>query len=196
MCRSSFTKVKLMIHLSMRTHVRIFCFRESEELDTDLWLPSEAPHLSPQDHQGLLQSRTSGQVRSQWAQGSAWKLQARGKEDQCLQSGLASERPLCAQGLYLFSHQPKAFDPSLKSKNRKKGPFYSTRIGHTVWRTENFGMLWRPGPGPPRALEWQLMLELKREWSHFFLKAPHPAESLQEAHTHSGTSAHLGPKIP
>lgn len=36
-----------MINLSMQTHVHIFCFRESEELDTYLWLPSEAPSFFP-----------------------------------------------------------------------------------------------------------------------------------------------------
>jgi hypothetical protein len=43
---------------------------------------------------------------------------------------------LSAQGLYLFSNQPKTFDPSLKLKNRKKGPFLSWRLVTELARGE------------------------------------------------------------
>lgn len=103
-----------------------FSFPESHLGDTYRWFPSGAPPALPtRPTESAAASRPLGQVRSWWAQGSTWKLQAKGKESQCLHWGLASEWPLSAQGLYLFSNQPNAFDPILKSKDRKKGPFLS-----------------------------------------------------------------------
>lgn len=115
--------VLYILYKSKMYHNLEYAYTHIFRVVTYLWLPSEAPHsLTTRPPGPAAATRPLGQVRSWWAQGSTWKLQARGREGQCLQWGLSAEWPSSIQGLYLFLHQPKAFDPSLKSKDRKKDP--------------------------------------------------------------------------
>lgn len=85
--------------------------------------------------------------------GKYWKLQTRGKEGQCLQWRLAAEWPLSALGLYLFSHQPKAFDPSLKSRTGRKILYFHDDWQHSLAGRECRGTMktWpRTSQGPGR----------------------------------------------
>ena len=141
----------------------------------ELSLTSDVPQKPPISYHETTRTCCSHQATRptevMMGPGKYWKFQTRGKEGQCLQWQLAAEWPLSALGLYLFSHQPKAFDPSLKSKDRKKDSLLSW------WLATYFG--WQRTPG-----HWEaLAQDISGPWndsSHKNWKENYPTSSFRQ----------------
>ena len=118
--------VLYILHKSKTYHNLEYAFTHTFP---ELSLTSDVPQKPPISYHETTRTCCSHQATRptevMMGPGKYWKFQTRGKEGQCLQWRLAAEWPLSALGLYLFSHQPKAFDPSLKSKDRKKDSLLS-----------------------------------------------------------------------
>lgn len=167
MCCTSFIKVKHIITLSMQpTHTHF----QSCHLPVTSLVASHLLPLWETTRDSAAATQLPGQLRSWWARGSTGSFRLEERKASVWQWRLAAEWPLSALGLYLFSHQPKAFDPSLKSRTGRKILYFSWWLANEVWLAENAGAaLRKTWPRTSQGPEDSSVTNRKENNPHFFL---------------------------